>query len=57
MKKVNFEKNNSWGSHSRASYPNGKMIPKSQVKDLTPEGKKTIKKMHIKKMRGEEIDE
>ena len=57
MKKPHFEKNNSWGSHSRSSYPNGKMIPKSQVKDLTSAGKKTIKKMHIKKMRGEEIDE
>ena len=48
MKKPHFEKNNSWGSHSRSSYPNGKMIPKSQVKDLTSAGKKTIKKMHIK---------
>lgn len=57
MKKISFEKNNSWGSHSRCSYPNNKMVPKSQLKDLSPTAKKVTKKQHIKKIRVEKIPE
>ena len=43
--------NNSWGSHSRSSYPFTKSVPKEVVEKLTTTQKKTIKKMHKKKRR------
>jgi hypothetical protein len=43
--------NNSWGSHSRSSFPNNKSVPKEVMKDLTSTQKREIKKMHKKKRR------
>lgn len=50
---MKYEKNGAWGSHNGSSYPNNKMIPKSQVSGQTPTVKKLIKKRHIKKIRGD----
>jgi len=49
--------NMSWGSTQRSSYPNHKMVPKSELSDrgkafkLTSYQRKIIKKMHKKKVR------
>jgi len=43
--------NNSWGSHSRSSYPITKSVPKQLMSGLTTAQKKVVKKMHKKKRR------
>lgn len=45
--------NKSWGSHSRSSYPSNKQVPKEVLKNLTSTQKQVAKKMHKKKVRGD----
>jgi hypothetical protein len=38
-------------SHSTHSYPNDKPVPKSATRNLTPTGKRTVKRQHNKRAR------